>query len=93
VLRPEFRAEAAFRLQDIHAAWPEGRFDLILCRNLVFTYFAPTLQREMLARLEAHLAPGGFLILGSHESLPAGSDALVPVAAGQPIYRVRPGRG
>lgn len=92
-LRPEFRAEATFRLQDIRAAWPEGRFDLILCRNLVFTYFAPTVQRELLARLEAHLAPGGFLILGSHETLPAGAEALVPVAAGQPIYRARSGRG
>jgi chemotaxis protein methyltransferase CheR len=34
-----YRAPARFLEQDIREQLPAGRFDLILCRNLVFTYF------------------------------------------------------
>lgn len=37
------------REQDIRLAEPEGAFDLILCRNLAFTYFEPGLQKEILS--------------------------------------------
>ncbi|MGE5570332.1 MAG: CheR family methyltransferase [Rhodospirillales bacterium] len=49
---------------------PEGPFELILCRNLVFTYFAEDIQREIAGRLASCLAAGGFLVLGIHESAP-----------------------
>ena len=39
-----------------------GPFDLILCRNLVFTYFDKALQAKVLSRLEARLRPGGYLL-------------------------------
>jgi chemotaxis protein methyltransferase CheR len=38
-LRAEYRTPVCFLRQDIRSALPENRFDLILCRNLVFTYF------------------------------------------------------
>jgi chemotaxis protein methyltransferase CheR len=63
--------------QDIRHAFPEVRFDLILCRNLVFTYFATSLQAEIAKRLAARLTPGGYLLLGIHESLPEPVPALV----------------
>jgi chemotaxis protein methyltransferase CheR len=58
---------------------PVGPFDLILCRNLAFTYFELNLQRAILRRLEQRLAPEGVLVVGAHESLP-GPIALVPSA-------------
>ena len=41
-LAPEFRQGVELMLQDIRRSMPEGPFDLILCRNLVFTYFTAT---------------------------------------------------
>ncbi|MBI5443241.1 MAG: protein-glutamate O-methyltransferase CheR [Deltaproteobacteria bacterium] len=45
-----------------------GGFDLVLCRN-VLIYFGPKLQESVLGKLEASLAPGGFLVLGTSEHL------------------------
>jgi chemotaxis protein methyltransferase CheR len=61
---------------------------VILCRNLVFTYFAPALQRRILRGLRARLVPGGFLVVGTHEDPPAGEGAPLEQVAGAPaIYR------
>jgi chemotaxis protein methyltransferase CheR len=76
-LREPFREGVAFRRQDLRARMPAGPFDLVLCRNLAFTYFDLPLQRRVLAGLRRRLAPGGFLVIGSHESLPDGGAGLV----------------
>jgi chemotaxis protein methyltransferase CheR len=56
--------------QDIRISFPSGTFDLLLCRNLVATYFEPSLQRAIFNQMKAVLRPGGFLVLGCHEKLP-----------------------
>jgi len=48
----------------------EEGFDLILCRNLVFTYFDEPLQYQTFARIMSVLRMGGALVLGIHENLP-----------------------
>jgi chemotaxis protein methyltransferase CheR len=72
-LQPELRADVRFRQDDLRNRFPEGPFHLVLWRNLVFTYFEPELQRELLARLPEVLWPGGFLVVGAHEELPEAS--------------------
>jgi chemotaxis protein methyltransferase CheR len=64
------------REQDIRSELPEETFHLDLCRNLVFTYFDAPLRSRMVPRLTARLEPGGFLVIGAHESLPPGSGGL-----------------
>ena len=64
--------------QDIRTALPEGRFNLTLCRNLVFTYFDEGTQQEILQRLLARLLPGGALVIGRREVLPRGTAGLAP---------------
>ena len=82
-LKPEFRERVEFACQDIRKECPPGPFHLILCRNLVFTYFSEKLQAEMLARLHSLLLPCGALVIGIHESLPAtGLFAPWPQGAG-----------
>jgi chemotaxis protein methyltransferase CheR len=66
---------------------PDGPFDLILCRNLVFTYFDEALQRRLLGEMTERLLPRGFLVLGAHETLPAEGTGLIAIAHGLPIYR------
>jgi chemotaxis protein methyltransferase CheR len=75
-LRPEFRAGVEFHRQDIRHQTERGPFDLILCRNLVFTYFAAPLQRETLDRLLPELWEGGALVIGLKERLPDGATGV-----------------
>ncbi len=75
------------REQDIRSAEPEGAFDLILCRNLVFTYFERELQKEILGRLIAKLHDQGVLVIGVHEALPPGASGLAPWPGSRNIFR------
>lgn len=70
-LRPKFKEGITFVRQDIRRAAPSGLFDLIFCRNLVFTYFDAQIQGAVLTRLHHHLRVGGFLVIGAHERLPS----------------------
>jgi chemotaxis protein methyltransferase CheR len=74
-------------LQDIRRGAPAGIFDLILCRNLVFTYFDAAIQQKILRGLSDSLAPGGALIIGNLETLPDGPWALVPWFTRERVYR------
>jgi chemotaxis protein methyltransferase CheR len=76
-LKAQHRASVRFLEQDIRRSMPTGPFDLILCRNLAFTYFETPLQQGIAGRLAERLVPGGFLLVGTHESLPEAVAGLV----------------
>jgi chemotaxis protein methyltransferase CheR len=69
-VRDEVRANVAFQRQDVRTAMPDGPFDLVLCRNIVFTYFEPSLQRTIAERIVGRMIEGGLLIVGCHERAP-----------------------
>ena len=77
-LGADYRRTVHLARQDIRHEFPSGLFHLILCRNLVFTYFDDRSQAQVLTHLISKLVPGGALVLGSHEALPAGEWGLVP---------------
>jgi chemotaxis protein methyltransferase CheR len=56
------------RLNLVDDAAPPGRFDLILCRN-VLLYFAPETKARVFAGLAHALRPGGLLVLGAGETV------------------------
>ncbi len=87
VLRPAPRDGVVFRQQDLRKAWPDGPFDIILCRNGAFTYFDTDGQCEILVRIVERLRPDGLLIIGGHEQLPEGGPAFVLAADSLPVYR------
>lgn len=78
-LEDAYRHGVTFVCQDVRAAMPVGPFDLVLCRNLAFTYFDDRAQREVLGQLLARLQPGGWLVVGSGERLPDGDWELTPL--------------
>ena len=78
-IREIFKENVEFLRQDIRLQLPEGTFHLILCRNLVFTYFDEGLQQETLQRIMEKLIPGGILVIGRRESLPNGVAGFMPV--------------
>jgi chemotaxis protein methyltransferase CheR len=80
VLRERFREGVTFARMDVRHEMPAGPFDLILCRNLVFTYFDEPTQLRLLDAMVARLAPGGALAIGRREQLPSGRVDLVPDA-------------
>ena len=86
-VRPEPRAGVVFARQDLRAVLPAGSFDLILCRNLVLTYFEPRLQEETMRRIMEHLRPGGALVVGLHEEPPAALEGLAPWPGLRATYR------
>jgi len=86
-LRPEFSEGVEFRQADLRRELPDESFHLILCRNLVFTYFEEDEQRRILSGLLARLERGGGLVLGAHETLPEGRWPLEPWTPSEPVFR------
>jgi chemotaxis protein methyltransferase CheR len=89
VLRSEYRLPVDFRLHDVRDGPPDGPFDLTLCRNLVFTYFADELQKKVGRHFAGSLRPGGALVVGAHEALPEGLNELEPWPGVRCVYRAR----
>lgn len=86
-LKDEYRSAVTFLVQDLRESVPDGLFELILCRNLAFTYFDETSQRETLERLTDKLVPGGVLVIGKLESLPQGEWQVEPWSIHMGVYR------
>jgi chemotaxis methyl-accepting protein methylase len=85
---PAVRGLVRFERRDLlsHPA-PVGRFDLIVCRN-VLIYFDRETQERLFDAFHAALAPGGFLVLGKVETLLGRSRSMfVPVDARERIFR------
>ncbi len=86
-LRRPFHQGVELLRQDIRSEMPAGPFHMILCRNLVFTYFQPDLQARLLDGILHRLLPGGYLVVGSHERLPAGDWPLERHIDGEAVFR------
>lgn len=83
VASPELVRRVQFRqLNLVDDALPIGRFDVILCRN-VLLYFSPAMRRHVFARLAEVMRPGGLLVLGAGETVIGQTDAFRP----SPTYR------
>lgn len=80
-IHDEYRQGVMFAKQDLRSEAPAGPFDIILCRHLAFTYFAPSLRQKVLRMMTERLTPNGFLVVGSHEQL---ADARFVSAARMP---------
>jgi chemotaxis protein methyltransferase CheR len=85
-LAPQHRAAVHFVAHDLRTEPPLGPFDLVLCRNLAFTYWDDILQIEVARKLERSLRPGGFLVIGVHEMLPLGARGLTSLAESKCVF-------
>jgi chemotaxis protein methyltransferase CheR len=90
-VREELREDVTFRQEDVRTTMPDGPFDVILCRNLVFTYFEPRLQRTLAERLVVRLVDGGLLVVGCHETPPEIA-GLQPCTGARCVYVREPTR-
>jgi chemotaxis protein methyltransferase CheR len=86
-VRATHRQGVTFAHQDLRLEMPSLHFDLVLCRYVAFTYFSPALREAVATGISDHLLPNGYLVIGTHEQLPAGTSTLVPVANSRQVFR------
>lgn len=89
-LRDRYKRLVRVRRQDLRRELPEEHFDIILCRNMAFTYFDDGLQADISRALSEKLAPGGLLVIGAHERIPGTippfrPHPIVPCAFSAPV--------
>jgi chemotaxis protein methyltransferase CheR len=84
--KQQHRKGIDFQIQDLRSEAPTPLFDLVLCRYVAFTYFAPPLQEQVLARIVDRLLPGGYIVIGTHERLPSNGSALMPLAGAPQVF-------
>ena len=65
------KAGIVWKVRDIFAEPPGEDFDIIFLRNNLLTYYKSLLKEEGMRRVVKALSPKGWLIVGSHEKLPA----------------------
>jgi chemotaxis protein methyltransferase CheR len=89
-VRPELLRSVSFQqvnLSDRDAVRRVGRFDVIICRN-VLIYFRDTTIKAVVQSLAEALSPGGYLLIGASESLLRfGSDLRCEEHGGAFFYR------
>jgi chemotaxis protein methyltransferase CheR len=79
VARRELRGVARFETADLlRMPFPEGRYDLVLCRNTVI-YFTEEVRDALHARLAVSLRPGGYFLIGSTERVSNAAEAGLEV--------------
>ena len=86
-LKAEHQRDVHFVEQDVRVAAPQGGFDLVLCRNLVFTYFDVEQQHKILDRIRTVIRPDGFLVIGIQENLPEGTRGFIVDSDKLKIFR------
>lgn len=84
---PVLRSRVEFRQINLNTRLPDvGEFDVIFLRN-VMIYFNTETKQQIVARLQACLRPGGYLLIGHSETLNGFQNGLEAVAPS--IYRKR----
>lgn len=63
-----------------------GRFDLVLCRN-VLLYFDIATRQRVFERMSGALAPDGWLMLGAGETVVGQTRRFEPASCGSALYR------
>ncbi|MEY3462126.1 MAG: hypothetical protein RLZZ03_1779, partial [Pseudomonadota bacterium] len=82
----EIRSMVIFAPQDITSDSPFAKLHLLSCRNLMI-YLEADLQQKLLHMFHSSLNPGGYLVLGTAETVGQATQLFAPVGAKTRIYR------
>ena len=88
-IQKSIRDLCVFAKHDLTRDPPFSRLALVSCRN-VLIYMGPALQKRILSTFQYALKPGGYLFLGTSESVSDYSDAFTVVDAKQLILQRKP---
>jgi len=89
-VRPEIRRRVKFSNLNIMDGYARlGRFDVVFCRNILI-YFSAEKKADIIERIARSLNPGGYLFLGSTESMVSHSNEFEMVRrSGGIVYRLK----
>ena len=90
-INQRFKQDITWKRHDFFSGVPDTTFQVVFLRNNLLTYHSPGVQSMVLDRILQSLLPGGFLVIGSHETLPPRDFSLVPTACDMIYQRVRNG--
>jgi chemotaxis methyl-accepting protein methylase len=87
ILDQTIRDGVEFKKHDILHEEPFSGMDIVLCRNLAFTYFSKENQIEILKKMVTSLKEKKFLVIGKEENLPLTYPTLfVPAFLNEKIF-------
>jgi two-component system, chemotaxis family, CheB/CheR fusion protein len=89
-INEDIRNNIVFATHNVLKDPPFSKLDMVVCRNL-FIYLKPEIQGNLLSRFYYSLSPGGFLFMGSSETLGGMSDAFDVIDLKNKIYRYKKG--
>src|SRR5262249_52748425 len=84
------RDACIFAKQNVAADPPFSNLDMLSCRNLLI-YLEPALQKRVIPLFHYALNPGGYLLLGSSESISGFTDLFSPVDKQHRIFTKKTG--
>ncbi len=82
----ELRESVVFGAQNLVTDPPFSRLDLISCRNLLI-YLEPDIQKKIIGLFQYALRPGGYMFLGSAETIGERGDSFKPISKKWRIYQ------
>jgi len=91
-INQSIRGACVFAKQDLTKDPPFSKIDLVSCCNLLI-YLGPLLQKRAISLFHYALKPGGFLVLGSSESIGSYADSFQTVDRKQRIYSKKASSG
>jgi len=77
-INPLLQKGIFWKVHNILQNFEENNFQIIFLRNNLLTYYRDEIKQPAFQKVVNSLAQGGFLIIGSHETLPFESNTLVP---------------
>lgn len=86
-VKPELRQALVFAKHNLLADPPFTKMDLVVCRNALI-YFRPEAQERALRRMQYALKPGGYLFLGSSETLAHVQQDFLTISQRHRIWQV-----
>ncbi len=88
VLDRAIRDSIELKRHDILHGEPLSEMDIVLCRNVAFTYFSRDRQMDVLKKVFRSLKDRGYMVIGKGESLPLHYPTLfVPAFPEERIYQ------
>jgi chemotaxis protein methyltransferase CheR len=76
-VKPFLKTHIDWQLKDLFDGPPDVDYDIIFLRNNILTYYRSNLKKEGLLKIITGLKSDGWLIIGSHEKIPADVPGLI----------------
>ncbi len=86
-VKSSLKKDIIWKLHHLLSIPPGTNFHIIFLRNNLLTYYQERLNRTAVKTIIEHLAPHGFLIIGSKESLPFETKELIQAVSCSYIFK------